>query len=342
VGVASHNEAMEVVRYGHTSNEPIVILTVCLALPSALGRGAMRDKAEGEDRMIRHHALGAITILCSIAFNSPAFSDDAVCGPAPALPTTAESSESLKGQLQGQADFLSKLVGKAELDGQIEAARRNIYQNSDGFFAAQKDAYLAFVFCSVVISDRTLSTLEKIDAIKKYRETPIPNKSGAIDQSVSKFALLQKYKDVLKQINESVMLRRAIVIPALDQYIESPTLDNWQAVLWGVRRLQLQIDSAVMMAMEYDSTFFQQNALLVQFADFIDNDTPQVKNIRHVVFGHATAIWSQNGQSIAQITVAQTAPPVDQARAWNTAFANRAERLQVELIRLIGMLNDSN
>jgi hypothetical protein len=35
--------------------------------------------------------------------------------------------ESLKGQLAGQADFLSKLVGKAELAGQVDAARTSIY-----------------------------------------------------------------------------------------------------------------------------------------------------------------------------------------------------------------------
>jgi hypothetical protein len=61
---------------------------------------------------------------------------DSLCGPAPSLPTSLQNDENIKGQLQGQADLLSKLVGKAELSGQVEAARKQLYQSSDQFFAA--------------------------------------------------------------------------------------------------------------------------------------------------------------------------------------------------------------
>ena len=100
---------------------------------------------------------------------SSASADEPICGTAPALPTTADSDERIKGQLQGQADFLSKLVGNAELGGQVEAARKTIYQTSDKFFAAQKDAYLAYMFCVIVMQDKSLTTKDKLDAIKQYR-----------------------------------------------------------------------------------------------------------------------------------------------------------------------------
>ena len=71
----------------------------------------------------------------AVAVSLPAFfavpeqlhaQESSLCGPAPSLPTSLQNDESIKGQLQGQADFLSKLVGKAELSGQVEAARKQL------------------------------------------------------------------------------------------------------------------------------------------------------------------------------------------------------------------------
>lgn len=104
--------------------------------------------------------------------------DATMCGPAPALPSTLQSDETVKGQLQGQADFLSKLVGKAELAGQVEAARRQLYQNSDKFFAAQKDAYLAYIFCVLIFQDKKLDTQEKIKALQIFRNPTTPQGSA--------------------------------------------------------------------------------------------------------------------------------------------------------------------
>ena len=109
--------------------------------------------------------------------------ESSLCGPAPSLPTSLQNDESIKGQLQGQADFLSKLVGKAELSGQVEAARKQLYQSSDRFFAAQKDAYLSYLFCVIVVSDKSLSTAQKLDALNKFKE-PIPGKSSSMEEPV--------------------------------------------------------------------------------------------------------------------------------------------------------------
>jgi hypothetical protein len=76
--------------------------------------------------------------------------DAATCGSAPSLPSTVESDENVRGQLQGQANLLSKWVGKAELAGEVETARKQIYQSSTGYFAAYKDAYLAYIFCVII------------------------------------------------------------------------------------------------------------------------------------------------------------------------------------------------
>jgi hypothetical protein len=107
-----------------------------------------------------------------------------LCGPPPSLPVELQSDETIKGQLEGQARLLSGFVGKAELGGQVEATRKKLYQSSDKFFAAQKDAYLAYLFCIVVVQDRTTPFAEKITALQEFRKPvselgkpPTPKKS---------------------------------------------------------------------------------------------------------------------------------------------------------------------
>jgi hypothetical protein len=110
----------------------------------------------------------SLAIICSQGGSARA--QEGLCGVAPSLPTTAQQEETLKGQLQGQADFLSKLIGKAELGGQIETARKQLYQNSDSFFAAQKDAYIAYVFCVLVTGDKSLSMADKLRTLQTFRD----------------------------------------------------------------------------------------------------------------------------------------------------------------------------
>jgi hypothetical protein len=81
-----------------------------------------------------------------------------------------ESDENLKGTLKGQAEMLSRLLGKAELGGEIEAARKTLYQNSSEFYAAQKDAYFAYIFCLTVIGDQKATLNEKLDALQEFRK----------------------------------------------------------------------------------------------------------------------------------------------------------------------------
>jgi hypothetical protein len=90
----------------------------------------------------------------------------------------------VKGQLEGQAKFLSGFLGKAELGGQIESARKSIYQDSEGFFAAQKEAYLAYIFCILITQDRSLPTSEKLKALEEFKR-PL-ERSRSQDSSAEK------------------------------------------------------------------------------------------------------------------------------------------------------------
>ena len=115
-------------------------------------------------------ALLTLPIFHAICCLNTAVAETGACGPPPNLPVALESDENLKGTLKGQAEVLSRLLGKAELGGEIEAARKTLYQNSNEFYAAQKDAYFAYIFCLTVINDQRASLNEKLDALQEFRK----------------------------------------------------------------------------------------------------------------------------------------------------------------------------
>jgi hypothetical protein len=128
--------------------------------------------------MSRYGAASAFLASILMCANEASLAQDAaICGSAPSLPSTVESDENVRGQLQGQANLLSKWVGKAELAGEVETARKQIYQSSTGYFAAYNDAYLAYIFCLIIFQDKTLNTRDKLDAIQIFRNSAPPKAS---------------------------------------------------------------------------------------------------------------------------------------------------------------------
>lgn len=95
------------------------------------------------------------------------------CGDPPRV-----DDQTLKGDLEGKARFLSSLVGDANLKGQIEAARTDIFSKYPNAGATRSDAYLEYMFCSFVLSDPKLPSLEKFRAIQEFRQLasqPLPS-----------------------------------------------------------------------------------------------------------------------------------------------------------------------
>jgi hypothetical protein len=87
------------------------------------------------------------------------------CGDPPRV-----DDQSLKGDLEGKAKLLSRLVGDAGLKGQIEAARTDVFGKYPDAGTARSDAYLEYMFCSFVLSDPKLSAQEKSRAIQEFRQ----------------------------------------------------------------------------------------------------------------------------------------------------------------------------
>ena len=96
--------------------------------------------------------LAVITAFLAV----PALAQTPSCGEPPRV-----DDQSLKGDLEGKAQFLSSLVGNANLKGQTEAVRTDIFSNYPKASKTRSDAYLQYMFCSFVLSDPKLSAQEK-------------------------------------------------------------------------------------------------------------------------------------------------------------------------------------
>lgn len=86
-----------------------------------------------------------------------------MCGDPPPV-----ADETIKGDLRGEAQLLSRYLGKAELGGQFETSRREIfsrYRNID----ERSEAYFEYQVCILIMNDDELSNHEKINELRKIR-----------------------------------------------------------------------------------------------------------------------------------------------------------------------------
>ncbi len=263
-----------------------------------------------------------------------------LCGLAPALPSNLQNEITFKGDLAAQADFLTKFVGRAELGSQVEVARKEIYQNSDKFFAAQKDAYLAYLFCVLITKDDKLDITEKLKALQIFKDSGSPKQSGSLSVPESaKIDLANQYKSALKAINLGISLREALVIPAMQNYIDDPTSENWDKVHSYVKMLKEAIERILVLTMDYDANFFEGSKGLISFVDFVDKDTPRKSYIRPDVFSDTIRIQAANSSTAETIMTSNvTLPAVDQVKKWSGQFSARTALLRAELERLSGLL----
>ena len=79
-------------------------------------------------------------------------------------------SDTTKGNIEGKAQAISKLLGSADIGGTIETERKTIYQTSDASEALRNDRYLFYVTCVLLMKDTTMPLQNKLDAIKALRQ----------------------------------------------------------------------------------------------------------------------------------------------------------------------------
>jgi hypothetical protein len=121
-----------------------------------------------EERKV--HRLSALVMVAVVAGGRVVSAQPPNCVPPPQLPVQSQEDEKIKGELEGKAQFFSRLVGDSSLKGAVEAERRTIYQSANGIQAAWESAYLTYLFCSTVMSDPSISSQGKLSAILAFKQ----------------------------------------------------------------------------------------------------------------------------------------------------------------------------
>jgi hypothetical protein len=83
------------------------------------------------------------------------------CGDAPKLRSSVE--EKLKGDAEGKAQLLTKLLGNAALQGAIETSKTELYQQHQDVGKDEINLYFAWVSCQTISSDKNLASSEKLE-----------------------------------------------------------------------------------------------------------------------------------------------------------------------------------
>jgi hypothetical protein len=87
------------------------------------------------------------------------------CGKPPVV-----ADESLKGELGGKAQLLTRWVGNADFKGQVEAARNDVFSKYPEARQTRSDDYLLYMFCSFVLRDPNFTGRDKQKAILEMRQ----------------------------------------------------------------------------------------------------------------------------------------------------------------------------
>jgi hypothetical protein len=87
-----------------------------------------------------------------------------VCGDPPPV-----ANETLKGEIKGKAQLLSKYIGDAELSGKIETSRTEIFSKYPDSELSRSNSYFEYQVCVLIMSDKSKSNAQKLEALKEVR-----------------------------------------------------------------------------------------------------------------------------------------------------------------------------
>ena len=88
-----------------------------------------------------------------------------------------EVQEELKGDVQGKAQLFTRLLGEAQLQGAVDATRRELNEKHRDIDQSQLDRYMLWTTCQAILADRTLTPQEKIDQYLRVYKVLRPDRS---------------------------------------------------------------------------------------------------------------------------------------------------------------------
>jgi hypothetical protein len=115
------------------------------------------DRAE---RTLPYLRAVMLAMILLVARCLPASADTA-CGAAPSQ-VPLMSQEQLKGDAEGKAQILTKIIPGAQIKGAVDMSRKELYQEHQNIDQYQIDMYFMWVSCQTINSDTSLATADKI------------------------------------------------------------------------------------------------------------------------------------------------------------------------------------
>jgi hypothetical protein len=147
----------------------------------------------------RHELAGSVRAgllaLTVVLVASTAGHAGSLCGEAPPV-----DDQSLKGLLEGKAEFLSRLVGNASLKGNLDSARQDIFSKYPNADKARSEAYLEYMLCTFVLSDPKLSPNEKFKAIQEFRQSGPAADGGPSEGNVAVSVMLNRDREAERKL----------------------------------------------------------------------------------------------------------------------------------------------
>src|SRR6266404_7103688 len=118
---------------------------------------------------------GLLTIALSLSALAQGIE---VCGTPPSEDVLKEISSTTKGDIEGKAQAISKVLGSADISGKIERERRTLYQTTESSERIRADRYLFYVTCVLLMKDTVTPLEKKLEAIRALR-IPMPGGAGS-------------------------------------------------------------------------------------------------------------------------------------------------------------------
>lgn len=111
--------------------------------------------------------------------------DSSICGTPPPV-----ADESLKGQIKGKAQLLTKYLGGAELTGQVETSRTEIFSKYPDAEESRWNSFFQYQVCMLIMLDKSTTSAQKLNSLKEIQREfrkPVVKTSTIIIRSSDKF-----------------------------------------------------------------------------------------------------------------------------------------------------------
>lgn len=111
--------------------------------------------------------------------------DSSLCGTPPPV-----ADESLKGQIKGKAQLLTKYFGGAELTGQIETSRTEIFSKYPSAEESRWNSFFQYQVCMLIMLDKSTTNAHKLNALKDVQREfrkPVVKTATVVIRSGNKF-----------------------------------------------------------------------------------------------------------------------------------------------------------